>query len=381
MSRLRLLCGLLTLALWLAASGAALAAAGDLDPTFGAGGKAVVGLGAPAAATSVALQPDGRIIVGGYEQGIGTTLDGVVARILLPQGILDPSYAGGTGWSRIDFGGFDSVGDVALQSDGRIVAVVADFSAAGTQSFVVRLLNPGGTTDPAFGASAGTPGFVHPTLLPFENLSTLVVQADDRIVVAGDGSEAPPAPAGSEITVARLLSTGPLDPSYGGGAGWSRVNFPMASGGGVNDEARAVALQPDGRIVVAGLTDAGLKDRDDFAVARLLNPGGGFDPSFGPAANGNLRLDVGGGSAVSAIAVQPDGRIVLAGSASVAGRAPRPWRACCRRAFRIRPSPTTGRSPSARGAVRRSARSPYSRTARSWQRETPHPPTGNRTCS
>ena len=142
MSRLRLLRGLLTLALWLAATAVALAAAGDLDPTFGVGGKALVGLGAPAGANAVALQPDGRILVGGAEQGIGTTLTVFVARILLPQGTLDPSYGGGAGWSRIDFGGFDSVGGVALQSDGRIVAVVADFSAAGTQSFVVRLLNP-----------------------------------------------------------------------------------------------------------------------------------------------------------------------------------------------------------------------------------------------
>jgi uncharacterized delta-60 repeat protein len=209
------------------------------------------------------------------------------------------------------------VGALAQQADGRILAVVADFSAAGTQSFVVRLLNPGGTTDPAFGAGAG---FVHPTLLADEVLTKLVVQPDDRIVVAGVGSAGPASASGDEMLVARLLATGQPDPAFAGGTGFSRVNLPMANGGGIADEARALALQPDGRILLAGRSDAGLEGRDDFAVARLLNPGGGLDPSFGPDANGTQRLEVGGDSAVTAVTLQPDGGIVLAGSARVAAR-------------------------------------------------------------
>jgi uncharacterized delta-60 repeat protein len=305
---------LVTLTLWLAGAGVASAGQGDLDPAFGVGGKALVDLGAFETASAVALQPDGRIIVGG-STGTGNKGDGVVARILAPQGTLDPTYGAGSGWSRIDFGGLDLLNGVAQQSDGRIVATVTDYSASGVQSFVVRLLNPGGTLDPAFGAGAG---FVRPALLPSEYFSRLVLQPDDRILVAGSGTGGPA--AGMDMTVARLDGTGALDPSYGGGSGWSRLSFPVSDGGGLNNAGSAVALQPNGRIVVAGLSNAGLEGRSDFAVARLLNPQGTFDPSFGPAAAGRLRLEVGGDSGVSAVAVQPDGGIVLAGSTTLAGR-------------------------------------------------------------
>lgn len=311
MARPRLLPWLLTVALWLAVSGAAFAAPGDLDPTFGSGGKALVDLGGDEVGSALALQPDGRIIVGGSTSKTAGE-DGAVARLLSPQGTLDPSYSGGSGWSRLDLGGLDAVTGVAQQSDGRIVAAVTSTVADSFTSSVVRLLNPGGGLDPAFGSGAG---FVQPTLLPDEYFSALVLQPDERIVVAGDGD----ASVGFDMTVARLLGGGALDTAYGGGLGWSRLDFPAIPGGGAVDEASAVALQPDGRIVVAGDTTAGQASRRDIAVARLLNPQGGLDSSFGPAANGSLRIDMGGQSIASAVAVQPDGGIVVAGSTTLSG--------------------------------------------------------------
>ena len=84
------------LGLWLATAGPALPAAGDLDASFGAGGRAVVDLGADESARALALAPDGRIVVGGARQnpaGNRGATDGIVAR-LTPQGAIDTTYAG-----------------------------------------------------------------------------------------------------------------------------------------------------------------------------------------------------------------------------------------------------------------------------------------------
>ena len=85
------------LALWLATAGTALPAAGDLDASFGAGGRAIVDTGADEDTTALALQADGRIIVGGSRLAPGpSATDGLVA-VLTPQGALDPGFGGGGG--------------------------------------------------------------------------------------------------------------------------------------------------------------------------------------------------------------------------------------------------------------------------------------------
>ena len=83
--------------------------------------------------------------------------------------------------------------------------------------------------------------------------------------------------------------------------------------GGTFDRGEDVVLRPDGRIVVAGPTNRA--GNFDFAVAQVLNPQGTFDPSFGGGGFGNLDFAAGGGSGDSAqgVVLQPDGKVILAG--------------------------------------------------------------------
>ena len=92
---------------------------GDLDPTFSGDGKQISDFGRGSGATAVALQGDGKIVaVGRRRRG-----DFVVARYN-PDGSLDPSFSG-DGKLTTDFEGADGATDVALQGDGKIVAVGA----------------------------------------------------------------------------------------------------------------------------------------------------------------------------------------------------------------------------------------------------------------
>jgi uncharacterized delta-60 repeat protein len=282
------------------ANGVALAPPGELDTTFGTGGKSLIDLGGRGLTdqgTAVALQPDGKIIVAGSH---GTNF--AVARLLVPQGTLDTSYGLGSGWSNIEFHGNDFGTAMALQPDGRII--VAGYSNAnGTNDFpVTRLLEPQGSFDFSFGGGDGR------SLIDLGNLRgddlgyDVALQPDGKIIVAG--SHAATAD-NSNFAVARLVvPEGTLDTSYGLGAGWSNIEFHG------NDYGQAVALQPDGKIVVAGYSNA--EGTFDFAVARLLEPQGTFDFSFGGGTARSL-IDFGGDDFGYDVALQPDGKIVVAG--------------------------------------------------------------------
>ncbi len=127
----------------------------------------------------------------------------------------------------------------------------------------------------------------------------MALQPDGKIVVAGATQKGT---TGRDFAVARLNANGTLDSSFGAG-GKTTADF------GGNETAWAVALQPDGKIVVAGYTSKGTTG-NDFAVARV-NANGLYDSSFG--AGGKTAADFGGDENAHAVALQPDGKIVLAG--------------------------------------------------------------------
>jgi uncharacterized delta-60 repeat protein len=289
-------------------AGTVLAAPGDLDTTYGVGGKATVDFGGKEVATSMALQPDGKILVGGETDKAGT-VDQLVVRLLDPQGTLDPSYGQGTGGSRLNFGAADGTGAIALQPDGRIIVA----GQAGTGSIesdvtITRLLNPEGTLDLSFGGGAGFREF---NFLAEDHVAGVALQPDGRIVTVSSGSNFQQ----TEMFVARRLANGDPDTGFGSGAGSSRLDFVTPPSPVVSDPAAGVALQPDGRIVVVGST-FGTGTLRRAVVARLAVPGGTFDPSFG---GGTGRVFLSGGSTTfgAAVAVQPDGKIVVAGRRDV----------------------------------------------------------------
>ncbi|MBV9817546.1 MAG: hypothetical protein JOZ07_04270 [Solirubrobacterales bacterium] len=243
-------------------------------------------------ADGLALQPDGKILVAGTSVVNGTEFS--VAR-LNPDGTLDPSFGSG-GKALVSFGGgVDEGRAIALQPDGRIILAGVATTPGAPGEFAVARLNPSGTLDPSFG-SAGR------SLVSFggddAQANGLAVAPDGTIVVAGSST----AGGQSQFALERLTAQGDLDPSFGSGG-------KLLSFGGTSSVANGVALQPDGKIVVAGHSDVGGLPR--FALERL-DSHGVPDPSFG---SGGKTLTCFGGTddEAEAVALQRDGKIVAVG--------------------------------------------------------------------
>ncbi len=136
----------------------------------------------------------------------------------------------------------------------------------------------------------------------------MALAPDGRIVVAGAASD--PAGPGGFFAVARYLKNGALDTSFDGD-GWKTTDLE-----GFDESALAVSVQPDGKILAAG-TSANPDFSLDFALVRY-NADGTDDLTFG--ALGRVITDFASRSdGARGIALQADGKIVLAGSAMVAG--------------------------------------------------------------
>jgi uncharacterized delta-60 repeat protein len=262
---------------------------GSLDTGFGAGGRVTAGFGpGPDDAFEVVVQPDGKIVVAGIAAG-----DFGVLR-LNADGSLDASFGSGGG-VRTDVAPQDFVPAAIVQPDGRIVAGGGSASGASGTFSLVRYLTDGGL-DPSF----GTGGVVRTDVGPgLEFIYAMASQPDGKIVVTG------PVQAG-DFAVARYAADGDLDPTFGAGG------IVLTDVAGATDSPSAVVVQPDGRIVVAGLAAGASGDDEDFALARYLADGT-LDPSFGTG--GKVTTDTTDGSdGANALALQPDGRILAAGS-------------------------------------------------------------------
>jgi uncharacterized delta-60 repeat protein len=253
---------------------------GSLDTTFSGDGKKLFSWGGFSEATSVLVVPNGKILLAGFSGPEGGNIQ--VAR-LNANGALDNTFGTG-GKAPVDFGGDDFGLAMARQANGRIV--VAGQSSAG--GAVVARLRASGTLDPDFGVNGRV-------TLPGGGIARAVlVQPDRQIVVAGNAS------GSALMTVTRLHPNGSSDITFDGD-GTATIDF-----GSLADLAGDAVLQPDGKIVVAGSTQAD----EDVAIARL-NANGSPDTTFGVA--GKTTVDFGVATFGFAVALQPNGRIVVAG--------------------------------------------------------------------
>jgi uncharacterized delta-60 repeat protein len=271
----------------------ALAGTGGLDTTFGSGGARFVNFPtASDTARGVAVQADGKIVAVGGE-GLG--LRRFVAVRHNPDGSLDSTFGAG-GIVSIPIGdGFAEANAVALQADGRIVIAGIPGPVGGTSNggFVLVRLNIDGTLDTTFG---GTGKVITEAASSGQAAYAVAVQPDGKIVAAGT--------TGADFVAVRYNPDGGLDSGFNGG----RSVVSLTTG---NDIARSLALQADGRVVVAGVTDFG--GNADFGVLRL-NADGSIDGSFN--GTGMVITDFAGSTdAANAVRVQLDGKIVAAGSA------------------------------------------------------------------
>jgi uncharacterized delta-60 repeat protein len=339
---------------------------GSLDPSFGGSGQVTASVGsAREGAGDVIVQPDGKVVVAGWTGGSSSNFALVRYNA---DGSLDKSF-GNKGVVKTNIQGQDYGWVMALQADGKIVVagtsagdlavvryntdgsldtsfgtggkVTRHFSAplaVGTEggidlaidpntnpldpyagkivvaaqlgtetippfdSMVVLRLNTNGTPDTSFGSNGA--GYVSITTMKGADVAAVAVQSDDRIVVAGTNSVTPP------ISLARFNPDGTPDATFGSG-GFVEVTQ------GNHERTRSLTLQPDGKIVVAGDTDnfSNPDGSHQFMVVRFNAADGSLDTSFG---TGGFAVSTGFNIDVDKVdvALEPDGRIVVAGTNS-----------------------------------------------------------------
>jgi uncharacterized delta-60 repeat protein len=223
-------------------------------------------------------------------------------------GDLDPSF-GDDGKTISDFFGFwDEATDVALQADGKIVAAGWTQTLGTDDDFALARFTASGALDQSFGISGKvTTDFFE----SIDQAQALVIQPDGKIVVAG---LARAASGFNEFAVARYNSDGSLDDNFGMN-GKVTTSFPDASA-----HAHDLALQSDGKIVAGGIVTRPPFTSSTFALTRYLQDGT-VDTTFGindwaTADFFPVEDDFQPPSRLNAIAIQENGAIVAAGSAS-----------------------------------------------------------------
>jgi uncharacterized delta-60 repeat protein len=139
------------------------------------------------------------------------------------------------------------------------------------------------------------------------NAASVAIQSDGGIVVAGSASGIGPVAGNVDFALVRYTAGGGVDTSFGGGV--------VTTDFGQREYASAVAIQADGKIVAVGATlDA--NNSGSFALARY-NPDGSLDPSFDE--DGKKVSGFGADDQALAMALQPDGKIVAAGFTNAQG--------------------------------------------------------------
>jgi uncharacterized delta-60 repeat protein len=247
------------------------------------------------AGRAVAIQADGKAVVA----GVATTSDfSSQSRLAVSRytasGQLDPTFSKvGT----MGLNSYPSAGrSLVIQPDQKIV-VAGSFN----QSLLFVRLLPDGSLDSKFGSNGTRTGGTGVA-------NAIASQTDGKIIAVGTSSPFTNNQTNSDFVLERITADGRADTSFGN-LGRVRTSF-----GGYRDEARGVVIQPDGKIVVAGFTYIGAFLRTQVALARY-NVDGTLDTSFGTA--GMITSSAGActDAVGSCVALQRDGRILVGGSA------------------------------------------------------------------
>ena len=289
-------------------------APGTLDESFGQGGivSTMFGRNPRVCANAAAVDPStGKIVLAGTSTIYIPKIKNIVPDLALARysasGVLDTSFGGqkpnAAGTVQTDFGGRESLSDVLVQPDGKIVVAgksptLVRYNANGT-------LDDGGRSDSTPGDRFGTKGSVS-TLIAGAAFDARAISLDaqGRILAVGHVETS----AGRDIVLARYQSDGNLDTGFGQGG-------IVTTSVGYNEYARAYAVYPAGSalagyIVVAGDTfTAGTGT--DLCLVRYA-PDGTLDPSFD--GDGKVAMNFDWGTEAHSVAIQTDGSIVVAGN-------------------------------------------------------------------
>jgi uncharacterized delta-60 repeat protein len=279
---------------------------GSRDTTFGTNGLVTTDLGSTSdAAYAMALQSDGKIVVVGQTSTIGTSSDFAIVRYST-NGTLDATF--GTGGKVItDFaGGADQADGVALTADGHIV-VSGSASFGGILRFAIARYTATGQLDTSFGSSGKTTTAFSQG---YARGQSVVLLPDGSMVVAGAAYNY--AADGGDFAAVKYSSSGQLDTTFGN-HGWALVDF------GADEAAHSILRQSNGDLLLAGEYSNSDTGEADFALTRLTATGA-LDTTF--ASGGHVLTDFDGDyDAAFSAALQSDDKIVLAGVAVVDGDA------------------------------------------------------------
>lgn len=239
---------------------------------------------------------------------------GLVAVAAAAGGDLDPSFGdrGLVATATAPGSGGDFQNGLAIRDD-RSILVGGSSEMEDDDKFRVSQYTKRGVLD----ASFGTGGTVLTSVSPngFEHIWELALQPDGKVVAAGEANMGPGA-GGANFALVRYNRDGSLDASFGGDG----IVVTAVAADDLRDNANAVALQADGKIVAAGGVRVSCPQQacNDFVVARY-NPNGTLDSTFG-GGDGIVTTAVAPGTrvdAVTGVAIQADGRIVAGGQANM----------------------------------------------------------------
>lgn len=277
-------------------------ASGQLDSSFGVQGRVILSFGIENDfAYCMAVQSDGRILVGGYTTQDGTT-HFALAR-MLSDGLMDPDF-GTAGTVTTQLGTFDSeMYALALQPDGKILAVGYAWNALATpnRDFAIVRYLPNGTLDNTFGELGNGVLIQATTATASEDYATgVAIRNDGKIIVGGTRY---PSVGASSFAIMRLTTTGVLDSTFGVGGRQTTTSSTN------NLQAQTLLLQADGKPILAGqVTVAG--DRE-FFCARYLNTGV-LDTSFGTSGRAIISMGSSSDTVLDAV-LDSSGRVMMAG--------------------------------------------------------------------
>jgi uncharacterized delta-60 repeat protein len=279
------------------------AAAGDIDKSFGGTGRLRLGAGDAGSVTSIAVQPDGKLVASLYYSSGGNNRTAALARVNPADGSLDTTF-GTNGLAPSDL-----ASAIALQADGKIVLTgqIIYTSTSDKPDIFVSRYNADGSPDSSF----GTNGRVTTDFFGREDsASALLIQPDGKIVVAGAAytGDTSTGIESSSIALARYNADGSLDSSFGTNG---KLTTDFADRFSL---ARAITVQTDGKLVVAG--KAMFKPaivNDDIAVLRY-NTDGSLDSTFGTG--GFVLKDISATDDAYDVVLQANGQIVVGGTAA-----------------------------------------------------------------
>lgn len=273
---------------------------GNLDTGFGLNGFVQIQIGTDALCYAMTLQSDGKILLaGGASTAANVSKDFAVLR-LLSTGVPDSSFAG-DGIQTVSFGSGDEIARAVLvQPDGNIL--VSGTATTGNNSlFAIARLKTDGVLDPAF---SGDGKNVLGIGTIFSNGYGMALLPDGKILMTGAAKFG----MADDVALARFLPNGLIDNTFG------TSGAVVTNLGSDADSGNSIAIQPDGKILVAGITGA---DRD-FALLRYL-PDGSLDPDFG--SQGVVITDFfGSDDYANGVILQPNGNILVSGYAYFDGK-------------------------------------------------------------